>query len=152
MIKSYSQRDKLWAEEKLGSSSLTIGKAGCVTTCIADLSTFYGDSLNPLEISKLVQYTQAGYPQGEGLIIWSSCVFPHFRFERREYGRNEKNIRNALKHADRSVILQVANKSHWVVAIRSTKPLGIADPWNGGFSTMKRYGDNITGAAYFIRI
>lgn len=144
-IKSFSQRDFRWSEKTIGQSGQTIGRIGCTVTSISMLSTFYGDNFFPNEIVDKCLFT----PQG--LIIWASCIFPHFKFEWREYNRNEKNIRDALKHPDRSVILQVANKSHWVVAIRSTKPLGIADPWLGDKTTMARYKDNITGAAYFIR-
>jgi hypothetical protein len=141
---SYSQRDPKWADYKLGDSNLSIGRFGCTTTSIADLSTYFLDNLNPLEVSKKIKYTQ-------GLVIWSSCVFHHFRFERREYGRNDANIIRALKDPNKAVILNVAQGSHWVVATQATNPFGIADPWLGDRSTMARYKNNITGAAYFTK-
>lgn len=139
---SYSQRNPKWAANKLGNSALTIGRYGCTTTCIADLSTYFGDNLNPLQVSKAIQYTR------DGLILWQSCKFKHFQFWFREYGRKDTNIRNALADPKLAVILEV-DKSHWVVA---TGTFGadykIADPWFGDRSTTKRY-NRITGAAYF---
>lgn len=140
---SYSQRDPRWASKPLGASKLTIGRYGCTTSCIADISTYFEDNLNPLQVSQKIKYTK------DGLILWQTCVFPKFRFERREYGRNNKNIRAALNDPSRAVLLEVANGSHWVVA---TSVYGsdykIADPWNGDTAISNRY-NNITGAAYF---
>lgn len=144
MITSYSQRNPKWASKKMGNSSLTLGRYGCTTTCIADLSTYYGDNLTPEQVCDKIKYTK-------GLIIWNSCVFPKFKFWFREYGRNDTNIQNALADPKLTVILEVANSSHWVVATGKSLLGGykIADPWFGDFSTISRY-RNITGAAYFI--
>ncbi len=145
-MQSYSQRDPRWANVRLGASNLFMGRYGCTTTCIADLSTYFGDNDNPAEVAQRLQYTT-------GLIIWGSCKFPHFHFERREFGRNDANIKAALRDPNRAVILQVQNGSHWVVATGNALLGGykIADPWFGDFSTTRRYGNSITGAAYFRR-
>lgn len=144
MFKNFSQRDPRWATIKLGSSSLTMGRYGCTTTCIADLSFYFGDNLTPDLMVKKIQYTK------DGLIIWQSCDFSTFKFERREYGRSDKNIKSALSDNNRAVILEVDN-SHWVVATSSlVTSYKIADPWFGDISTTKRY-QKITGAAYFAR-
>lgn len=144
---SFSQRDPKWADLHLGQSPLKMGRYGCTTTCIADLSTYFGDNFTPGWAVKNIKYTP------DGLILWQSCKFFKFAFERREHGRNDANIEAALKDLNRAVILQVANASHWVVALG--KLLGvyrIADPWVGDKSTMLRYKNNITGAAYFRKI
>ena len=145
-MESFSQRDGRWAAARLGQSKLTMGRYGCTTTCIADLSTYFGDNLDPLKTSQIIKYT----PQG--LVLWQSCVFPHFKFERREYGRNDANIIKAMHDPDRAVILEVAHASHWVVAIGGGPTYKIADPWLGDKNTMKRYDNNITGATYFKRV
>lgn len=146
---SFSQRDPRWANILIGKSRLTIGRYGCTITSIADLSTYFGDNLTPDQINGKIRFTP------DGLVIWASCVFGHFLFERREYGRNDREIAAALAHPDRAVILQVANKSHWVVASgfdRPNKLFRIADPWLGDRATMARYKNDITGAAYFTRL
>lgn len=146
-MQSFSQRDARWANHKMGSSPLTLGRYGCTTTCIADLSTYFGDNLNPQQVCDHIKYTP------EGLILWPSANFSKFEFWFREYSRNDVNIRNALADPNLAVILQVANQSHWVVATSKTllgNHYNIADPWFGDKSTTRRYA-NITGAAYFKR-
>lgn len=147
-MQSFSQRDGRWANEKLGSSPLTIGRYGCTTTAIADLSTYFGDNFDPLTASRKIKYT------AEGLVLWQSCVFGKFEFWFREQGRNDTNIKNALADPNLAVILQVAHGSHWVVCAGKEWFSGlfkIADPWFGDRSNMARYGNSITGAAYFKR-
>lgn len=144
---SYCQRDPAWAQDKLPPSELTIGRYGCTTTCIADLSTYFGDNLNPAQMAQTVKYT----PQG--LILWASCTFPHFKFIQREYGQNNAHIRQAIEDPNLAVILQVGY-SHWVVAthVMPDGSFSIADPWFGDHANISRYNGDITGAAYFQRI
>lgn len=144
---SYSQRDPRWAQKKLGTSGLTMAQAGCTTTAIADLSTYFGDNLNPDQLRQKIKYDR-------GLVIWQSCKFKTFQFWFREHGRNDTNIKNALADPNIAVILQVNFGKHWVVASgydAANKLFKIADPWYGDRSTMKRYSNSITGAAYFRR-
>ena len=145
---SYSQRDPKWANKKMLPSALRLHDFGCTTTAIADLSTYFGDNLNPAQVCDKVKYTK------DGLIIWQSCKFKNFGFWFREFGRNETNIKNALADPNIAVILQVSYGKHWVVATgwdQKNKIFKIADPLYGDRSTMKRYGNSITGAAYFKR-
>lgn len=146
---SYKQGDPRWAEEKMLPSEITLKRAGCVVTAIADLSTYFGDFYDPGIVCRRVKFTPSA------LIYWQSCLFPSFKFSYREYGRNDAGIWAALQHPDRAVILQVNNGQHWVVATSWntwSKVFKIADPFFGDRSDMRRYGDNITGAAYFNRI
>ena len=146
---SFSQRDPRWATRLIGGSFLTLGRYGCTITCIADLSTYFGDNLTPLQVNKICKFTSGG------LVYWASCRFAHFVFDRRAYGRSNLQIHTALKDPDRAVLLQVASASHWCVATGWQKEIAdfkIADPWLGDFSNMARYGKDITGAAYFKRI
>lgn len=146
-MRSFSQRDVQWASYMLNPSKLSIGRYGCTTTCMADLSTYFGDNLNPLQISEIIKYTP------DGLVVWQSAVFKDFQFESRQIGRNDIDIKKALNDPNRAVILNVSSGSHWVVATGYDifGNLKIADPWFGDESTMKRYQDDITGAAYFKR-
>lgn len=143
---SFSQRDPRWATRLIRGSNVTIGRYGCTITCIADLSTYFGDNLTPQNVNDICKFTPSG------LVYWASCKFGHFVFDRRAYGRNDGEIIAALKDPKRAVILQVAAASHWVVATGwqpETKDYKIADPWLGDHSNMGRYNHDITGAAYF---
>lgn len=147
MFKSFSQRDTQWAAKVMPPSTLTLGRYGCTTTCIADLSTYFGDNLTPARIADLIRFTV------NGLIVWQTCNFAHFAFDRREIGRNDANIQAAINDPNRAVILEVAHGTHWVVAIDNApgNMYRIADPWLGDKTSLARYNGNITGAAYFKR-
>ena len=57
----YNQKDSRWANVKLGSSSGTVGSAGCVTTCIAMAeSSLYGYSVTPDSLAKSLSYSSSG--------------------------------------------------------------------------------------------
>jgi len=147
-MQSYSQRNPLWASKNIKGSNVSIGRFGCTLTCIADLSTYFGDNLNPGKINEICKFTPSG------LIYWMSANFSSFVFDRRFYGRNNAEILKALADPDRAVILQVAAGSHWVVATGWQKEIAdfkIADPWLGDWSNMARYGRDVTGFATFKR-
>ncbi len=143
---SYSQNDSRWSKLYIGSSSYTFGRAGCTLTCICDLASYWNLIITPADILKYVSVTSGG------LVIWSTCNFDNFKFSRRVYVRNDREILKALRDPDRAVILQVNKGKHWVVASGWDSTTGlfkIADPWLGDRATMARYGNDITGCAYF---
>lgn len=146
MIK-LSQRDPKWANDKLGLSSLTVGRYGCTTTCISMLSDYFGSYASPKIIA-----AHANYYTADGLVLWKNLQFKAFNFVERLFGFNESRIDASLKDPKTAVILEVDN-SHWVVAIGKvpfTHIYRIADPWDGKtkFSTAYR---RISGSAHFIR-
>lgn len=142
-----SQRDPAWSTKKMGISTESLGRYGCTTTCISMLSSYFECYLTPLQLASNTNlYTK------NGLIIWSRLKFDKMRFVKRERGRNDAGIRNALADPDDAVILEVDNHSHWVVAIRkSGNDYVILDPWTGKKGKAIKDYRNITGAAYFSR-
>jgi hypothetical protein len=145
-MKILSQRDPIWALDKLGASSLIVGRFGCTTTCISMVSDYFDCYKSPTELAHDVNnYTK------DGLILWQNLAFQKMRFVRREYGRNNISINQALDNPVKAVIFEV-DKSHWVVGLGRTfigDNFTIIDPWDGKkkscFPTYKA----ITGAAYF---
>ena len=148
-MKLLSQRDLRWCDKKLGQSSLTIGRYGCTTTSISMLSDYFGALILPPTIASNVHFYTP-----DGLIVWKNLSFKGFKFDNREFGQNDVNIKAALKDPNRAVILNVNNGAHWVVAIKPTL-LGnsyvVADPWSGAQCDVLKIYHNITGAAYFSR-
>jgi len=142
---SFCQRNPKWGNLKLGSSVLTMARYGCTTTAISDLSTYFKPTMiiTPDKMCQYLKYTSGG------LIIWESCQFTNFKFEKRIYGRNDLLIKECLKDPNRAIILEVDN-SHWVVStgVNLFGGYKIADPWFGDFATTKRY-KQITGSAVF---
>lgn len=145
---SYKQGGPRWADKTIGNTQLTLKRVGCLITCVADLSTYFGDLFDPAIVCDRCKFTP------DARLIWASAVFPSFEFERREYGFNDEGIFAALEDPDRAVILQVNDGAHWVVATGWSiwhNCYKIADPLYGDRATIKRYHSNITGAAYFRR-
>lgn len=141
-----SQRDPRWASSKLGQSNLTCGRWGCTTTAISMVSDYFGCYVSPLDLSHNVHnYTK------DGLVVWEALSFRCFKGDKRTYGRDDKEIRAALKDPSRAVILEV-DSSHWVVALAPTllgNDYRIADPWFGDKCVLSKRYKKITGAKYF---
>ena len=146
MMISFSQRDARWAEQKMGNTNLTLGRFGCTVSCIADLSTYFGGNFDPGQVARKIAFN------ANAEVLWQSCNFPAFIFDRRATNFDYADVLAAYRDPKRAVILNVANKSHWVVVSGINHRAGlftIADPWLGDFSDMGRYKNSIQGAAFF---
>ncbi|MEI6529689.1 MAG: hypothetical protein WCN88_04855 [Candidatus Falkowbacteria bacterium] len=159
-IKYLSQRDEKWSTDKMGNSNITIGRYGCLLTCISMMSDYFGCYKSPKELA-----TNPHNFDDAGGLQWINLSFPNFGFRWRE--GSQINVPNEVidmkmidsyltegkNHSDRAVVLNVANKSHWVLALWKTQDgdyLAI-DPWTGKTcSVLETYG-NINGASLFIR-
>lgn len=146
-----SQRDPRWASEKMGVSYVTVGRYGCLITCLSMVSDFFNKFKTPRNLARYLKYT------GDGLVIWSSLpsVLP-FKLEKRLYRRDDTEIKRSLRLPNTAVVLQV-DHYHWVLACGTYRLAPwiykIADPWTGRtlplakpFSSYK----NITGSAHLI--
>lgn len=144
----YSQKDPRWSYEFIGRTKYTIGKFGCLITCIAMLTTYFRPDKTPDRVSYILKFTD------QALLIWDSCIFENFRFYHRAYHPSLALIKEAIKDKDRAVVLQVHGGTHWVVATGInwlTGKIQIADPLYGDRATMDRYNNTINGAAFFKR-
>lgn len=146
-MKILCQRDPMWASLKLGVSNLTCARFGCTTTSISMLSDYFGCYKSPGELA-----SNKNYYTRDGLILWSATSFACFRHAKRLYGYNATEIDISLKDPNKAVILEIWNKSHWVVAIKRDLfgNYVIADPWDGKKKTIKA--KDITGSSHFIKI
>lgn len=141
-----SQRDIRWSNILMLPSSLTLGRYGCTTTCLSMLSDYYNCFRSPDQIVDFnVKYTNAGY------IKWESVDFKGFRFLKRVRYFDPTSIDESLRDPNKSVILEIWNKSHWVVALRRDifGNFVIADPWDGKKKTIKP--SEVTGSAHFLK-
>ncbi len=60
---AFSQRDPRWANEVLGSSGLTIGKAGCLLTSISSMVADWGVPTDPARLNDWLR-ANSGYVNG----------------------------------------------------------------------------------------
>jgi hypothetical protein len=128
------------------------------------LSDYFKGFITPGELA-----TQSELYTSGGFILWNKLNLPTMKFVWRFKGIDNRGmrsdsvvhpdltpdfngVRKALLDPDRAVILEVANGSHWVVALRAVgNSFIVADPWIGDkCDVMERY-KNITGGAYFMR-
>jgi len=148
-MKFFSQRDPRWSYLKLGKSPCTVYQYGCTTSCIADGGTYYGEEIDPGQLSKRLEYTSTG------LLLWQSIgkVFKRMQFFWRFYTHDEKLISEALKHPNKVVLLNVDRGKHWVFLLGKVPLLGYRcmDPW--AFPTKVRYykGTEVSGGAVLIK-
>ena len=67
--KFYNQRDKTWANDKLGKTSETVGKIGCLISSVSMNLSYYGIDMNPKEINK--KLTEIDGYTSRGWLVWS---------------------------------------------------------------------------------
>ena|SRR3990167_3463488 len=157
MKRYLSQFDPTWAAVRIGEAFFTLGQKGCTTTALCESLGDFDIYINPDELAKFSHlYTRQGYVYGPGLIIWKEVEkWLRSKFPKREisltryYGRLDGAIRQHLVPGS-SVLLEVANKSHWVKADRKMvfrDDYNCRDPWGGkGCAAIGDY-KNITGYA-----
>lgn len=143
-MKYFNQLDPQWAGATLGNTKYTIGRWGCLTTCLAMIGEEYTrpENLNPYQAAKLFSYTP------DGNLLWGSIkkASMFLREMHRTWTPNaQKAVDEALAHPHRAAILHV-NGVHFVLVIgkipsryRIVDPLGGKVKWNTG-------GYRITGA------
>lgn len=141
MFQIFCQRDKRWADSFLGKTKRTMAAVGCTTTGCSMCGTYFREVILPGELCRKLDYT------ADALIIWASIgkVFRTMEFEWRFYTYDQARIDAALKHPLKTVLLNVDNGGHWVVALSRiplTKKFWVADPWDG---KRKVYGGVVGG-------
>lgn len=68
MTTAYSQRDPRWAQERLGTSALTLGEGGCLVCSVASLLADYGVATDPARLNAwLVEH--GGFVDGGRLVF-----------------------------------------------------------------------------------
>lgn len=142
------QLDQPWAKLRLLPSNLTVGRYGCTTCCICMISDYFECYRNPAQaIDTNIKYTK------DGLVIWGSINFRNFKFEKKVFGWNTKEIDESIKNPSKAVILNVNYGEHWVVALRRipfSTHYFIVDPLDGRIKTTKGY-RNIVASSHFIK-
>lgn len=68
----FSQRDAAWSRQKLGTSTSTIGSAGCAMTCVASELKFRGADVDPGKLNTWLT-KNGGYSNGN-LIAWDKAA------------------------------------------------------------------------------
>jgi hypothetical protein len=150
----YSQRDPKWENQRLGTSNTTIGSYGCLVTCLAMISTYYGHEETPPTMNeKLIQHN--GFANGN-LYCWETLhqIYPDIEESKRNtnYLLNDSDIVQIKQNLNQGypVIIRIdhnpdspALDSHYVVFVdydeNDEDNFTIADPWTGNTRSLKDY-------------
>lgn len=128
----YLQNDPLWADEKIGETSRSLGGAGCLISCAASAVTALGTSITPSELNS--RLAEVGGYQGADL-IWYKVheAVPQVTYK---YSRvfTAKTIERDLARG----LLPVVNVryygsgvSHWVLIVGADEnDFLVCDPLN----------------------
>ena len=161
-IASISQKEIRWSRKHLGTSSVTVGTAGCVLTCATIICRFYGKDIWPDWLNEQMVKV-GGYADGN-MWLWDklSKVFPDIGIKELI---NCYDIPAPLDKIDKRleeghpVIVCVdfdpkpGIQTHFVVIFgKDEKGYYIADPWHGDVVLFQdRYG-NPAKSIYALRM
>lgn len=124
------QTDSKWAATRLGTGSnntTTIGSHGCTCTCIAMLA-----GLKPNEVNDRI-ISQNGFAESStgvnNLVNWTKlqAAISWIQFEYRYYSYDNDKVKAAIAK-NGGCLVNVNNKSHWVLFIGNSKAY---DPMKG---------------------
>ncbi len=152
----FSQRDNRWKDKKLGTSSSTLGGYGCLVTCLAMVSKYYGKDTDPDRLNSAL--VNVGGFKDKNLYIWESLTKVYGDIHEVKRVETPKPVssdqftswENELK-GGRPIILHVdftpstpydRSDMHFVVLIgKEGDKWVVADPWYGDISSLDRYGE-----------
>jgi SH3 domain-containing protein/peptidase C39-like protein len=133
-----SQRDPKWKDEKLGSSTLTLGSSGCALTSVAMLLSGYGYNETPGSLNKDLK-SHGGFVGAA--IVWGavSALYPKVKFSNIIICRDSDAPLAAIDASivtGKPVLVEVDSspaaglQTHWVV-LYATKggDYLMLDPW-----------------------
>ena len=67
---AFSQRDRRWSQQKLGTSALTMSDAGCAVTASASMLASWGIDIDPKRLNVYLR-DHGGYAE-TNLLVWSA--------------------------------------------------------------------------------
>lgn len=154
-IRTFGQRDPLWADKKLGTSTtVTIGQMGCLLTCHAILLSYYGHDFHPDDLNEFYK-TRGVFDQATLINFYRAGeCFPDFKAE--EYV-NSYDVPAPLDKIDKYLaegkpVIALVDfspaagvQTHFVVIYGKDNDYLIFDPWyNETYYFTAKYGDPAT--------
>lgn len=140
--KVFSQRDRKWANDKMGESGLTLHNYGCTVTSLASLLCALGYDETPKTVNRKLS-AHGGYYKKTALILWSavSRIWTKLKFVKRAYNYNNLEVIWYVYGKRIPVLVEVNGAKigaarHWVLFVGDKKMI---DPWYGRISVTNYY-------------
>jgi len=147
-IASISQKDEKWRRKRLGTSSITIGTAGCLLCCATIICRFYGKDTWPDQLNERMK--EVGGYYDKNLWIWTklSEIYPDISHKKTINCFNDPAPLNEIKRRideGHPVIVMtfVGDITHYVLLFGyDSKGFYTCDPNRGDVCLFKdRFGD-----------
>lgn len=150
--KKYSQNNPLWKNKALGTQG-TIGQYGCLISCVAMVSAYFGHDENPESIN-IYLTNNNGYVNGN-LYIWNAVTKKYPDMVYQGIVRTPDTLTKTQMDAIRSIINQgfplflkidvIPSTSkldeHWVLGVDyDGDDIIIQDPWDGAEKRITSWG------------
>lgn len=139
---TFSQRDRRWANDKMGLSGLTIHNFGCTITSLASLLTSLGYDETPKTVNRKLS-AHGGYYKKTALLVWSAVpkIWSKLRFVKRAYNYNNIEVAWYVYGKRIPVLVEVNGAKigaarHWVLFVGNRQMI---DPWYGRLSATTYY-------------
>jgi len=157
-IDPLSQKDTRWSNEKLGTSSVTIGAYGCLLTSVAMVCNYFGKNTDPSKLNKdLIEVN--GYESGN-LLKWNAVetIYPDIVVDWNYFLANPDDaLIDEVLVQELPVIVQVdyntntpALDQHWVLVVgKEGNDYLIVDPIDGSTAYLSRYADKVWRMAVY---
>lgn len=138
----FSQRDRKWANDRMGESASTIHDFGCTITSLASLLTSLGYDETPKTVNRKLS-AHGGYYKKTALLVWSAVpkIWSKLRFVKRAYNYNNIEVAWYVYGKRIPVLVEVNGAKigaarHWVLFIGNREMI---DPWYGRVSSTSYY-------------
>jgi GH25 family lysozyme M1 (1,4-beta-N-acetylmuramidase) len=147
-LTQYSQKDPRWENEKLGTSSVTIGAYGCLITAASMVCDYFGKDTDPSRLNKALIEVK-GYESGN-LLRYNAIttIYPDIEVRWDYFISNPSDAQiDEVLVQELPVIAQVdynpntsALDQHWVVIVgKENDEYLIVDPIDGSTAYLSRY-------------
>lgn len=150
--KVFSQRNGEWANDKMGSSGLTIHNFGCTITSLSSLLCWAGYMETPKTVNRRLTANK-GYYKDTALLLWPKVtqLWPALKWVKRGYNYSNMEVAWYVYGKKTPVLVEVNGAKigasrHWVLFLGDGKMM---DPWYGTIRPTSTY--PLTGYSLYSR-
>ena len=141
----YRQDDEQWAAEMMGNSVYTLGKSGCLVSCIASAVTMAGDEQTPYDLNEM--FSRQSVYDAEGNLLWDALRNTQ-EYEAEVFGSVTAELLTSLLKEGKYPIVRVRmyglGNFHYVLIVKAEGgEYYCMDPLEDGLMPLSRYGNRV---------
>ncbi len=141
----YRQDDEQWAAEAMGDSIYTLGKSGCLVSCIASAVTMAGDEKTPYDLNEM--FSRQNVYDAEGNLLWDNLRNTG-EYEAEVFGSVTEELLTSLLKEGKYPIVRVRmyglGNFHYVLIVKAEDgEYYCMDPLRDGLAPLSLYGNRV---------